>query len=368
MNTSNEIKNSFKVKSQCTELHHITSLESLIEKSNDGTLNSHTSIIGGGYNIIPRSFIDGIVIKSDLKTIEITLDTKDYILIKAGSGVVWDDFVGFTVMQGYLGLENLSLIPGSVGAAPVQNIGAYGVEASTFIHTVHCFNLDTGTFLDLTNEQCALGYRSSIFKSRPELFITHVTFRLCKSNLLVKELANSAHYNKLEFLKDSARLIQLSFKSINLKLLPKPKIKFSFNCVRDILKLCIIPARIKRKLVIYIRTRTLHSPDKIGNCGCFFKCPILPSASFRTLKDIYPDVEWFEHDSNSVKISACWLMKNTNWSGKTFNNVRIESKRPVVLMNAGAATGEDVLHVMDKIQQDVKNKFNISLEAEIVVL
>ncbi|MEJ8864860.1 UDP-N-acetylmuramate dehydrogenase [Pseudomonas jessenii] len=368
MNLSNKIQNSFKVKSHCTEIFKVHTVDSLVSKGKGGFFNSKTSIVGGGYNIIPRSFVDGLVVQSNLSTIEATEDNNNYVLVKVGSGVVWDDLVAFTVSKGYLGLENLSLIPGSVGAAPVQNIGAYGVEASTFIQTVHCYNLKTGTFCDLSKDECEFGYRTSYFKSKPELFICHVTFRLCKSNLLVKELINSKKYSKLEFLKDTLRLIHLSFKSITLNLFPRPKIKFSFSCVRDILTLCILPAKIKRKLVSVIRTKTLHNPEKIGNCGCFFKCPILPYEEFEDLRTQFPKIEWFEHDKESVKVSVCWLMKNTNWAGRKANNVLTDTKRPVVLLNAGSATGEDVLHVMSQIQQDVKLKFNISLEAEVVIL
>lgn len=368
MNPLNKIQNSFKVKSHCDKLLKIDSLECLTKYREEHFFEQTVSILGAGYNIIPRTFVDGLVINSNLTSIDIIENNEKYVSIKVGSGVIWDNFVKYTTDHGYVGLENLSLIPSSVGAAPVQNIGAYGAEASTFIDSVHCYNLKTGQFLTLNNAECAFDYRTSYFKSNPELFICYVTFKLCKSNLIAKSLTRATSLSKSEYVTDSIKLFALAYKSVNLKLNPRPKIKFNFSSVRDILMLCVIPASVKRKIVVYIRTKTLHSPDKIGNCGCFFKCPILPYSEFESLKRQYPTIEWFEHDRESVKISACWLMKNTNWAGKTLHNVRTDSKRPVVLLNAGNASGEDVMVVMNNIQQDIKSKFNIDLEAEVVTL
>jgi UDP-N-acetylmuramate dehydrogenase len=359
------IRNSFGVHSksdQAIEIYEHTCLNTLF---NNNLFEKEVIIIGEGYNTIPRSQHSQMFIKLMNKNIQIVSAQTSFTLIKVDAGVIWDDFVEYSVGNGLLGLENLSLIPGSVGAAPVHNIGAYGYEVSEFIESINCFDLKTGKFKIINNEASEFDYRTSTFKKNSDLLIISVVFKLFKSNK-----ARAKHLNKSSpsIIKDFLLGIKLFVCAFSLQVKPAIKLKVSFDNVRDILKLNCIPASFKRKLVCYIRNRTLLNPKVIGNVGCFFKCPVVDKEQFEKLRLLYPDIEYFSHKKEKFKLSACWLIKNTGWAGVTKDNVTVDSNKPVILLNGGNATGEQVIKIANLITEEVQSKFNVELLPEAVLL
>ncbi|MEY8197859.1 MAG: FAD-binding protein [Colwellia sp.] len=358
------VTNSFGVEGSCRvllEVFDITTLPGMY--AGNQFKGGQTTIIGAGYNIIPKTYHDELVIKIKDERIVTVAENSSEITLDVSAGVVWDDLVKYCVANGFLGLENMSLIPGSVGAAPVHNIGAYGYEVSDFIESVYFFDLDSGKESSLDREGCEFKYRESIFKSKSSYLITKVRFRFIKS----QSFLFSRKVLPLCF-KEGWDFFRLMLASISLQRLPTFKIKFKFDAVRDILKLSIIPAKLKRQLVCYIRRRTLHDPAMVGNSGCFFKCPILDKEEFLTFQKMHPSVEYFKHSLGSVKVSACWLLKGTNWAGKEVSGVMPDLNKPVVLTNTGCATPESVRCVASAIQSDVYKKYGIDIEPEAVFL
>ncbi|WP_425054910.1 UDP-N-acetylmuramate dehydrogenase [Pseudomonas abyssi] len=356
---SHPIKNSFGVKSSCKELVAIESESTLSELWASRVFEGPVIVLGGGYNIIPPTFFDGIVVTSAMTSISHKSDRNGSSLITVEAGLPWDDFVGYTVQHSYTGLENLSLIPGTVGAAPINNIGAYGAEISEHVESVHCFNTKTGKFESFNNGDCKFSYRNSVFKERPELFIISVTFNLKKENADKPSITTTS--------KELARAALLALSAIRVKKHPKLKLTISFDNIRDFLNIRSVPAKAKRHIVKAIRRKTLNDPRIIGNSGCFFKCPIIPSQKLEELKSKFPDIEYFDHPPSEKKISACWLIRSTGFAGNTFQGVACDINRPVVLLNVENASAETVFHHALSIKDAVKDKFGIILEEEVTL-
>jgi UDP-N-acetylmuramate dehydrogenase len=287
-------------------------------------------ILGGGSNILFTKNYDGLIIRPTIQGIEVAEDTPENITIKVGAGVNWDWLVDWCVARGYGGLENLSLIPGNVGASPIQNIGAYGVEVKDTIVKVDGLNIFTKKLVSLSNAECLFEYRSSIFKNelKHKIVITHVFFKLSKNPTLV------THYGNLE---DEIGGAEKTVKTI-------------------------------RDAVISIRKKKLPDPKELGNAGSFFKNPEITTQTFEELKKRYETAPSFPISDKIVKIPAGWLIEQCGWKGKQVGNCGAHKDQALVLVNYGNATGNEILDLAKQIQRSVDDQFGISLEMEVNVV
>jgi UDP-N-acetylmuramate dehydrogenase len=283
--------------------------------------------IGSGSNLLFKGDYDGIVIHSAIQTLEVTEDTTDHVLVRVGSGYVWDDFVAYCVEHGWAGVENLSAIPGEVGASAVQNIGAYGVEVKDVIVCVETMRLD-GTTQMFTNEECHYGYRDSIFKRelRGKHIVTHVTYRL------EKEPTYRLDYGDLH-----ARVEAQG----------EPTLKTVRNAVTT------------------IRDSKLPDPKVMGNAGSFFTNPVIPLTQYETLKAEYPNMPSYPIDNEHVKVPAGWLIDHAGWKGKALGRAAVHDRQALVLVNLGGATGLEVMTLAGRIREEVYNKYGIHITPEV---
>lgn len=295
--------------------------------------NAHL-ILGGGSNILLTKDFDGIVVKNEISGIEHVSESDSTVDLKVGSGENWHRLVMYCVERGLGGVENLSLIPGTVGAAPMQNIGAYGVEIREVIREVEAIEIETGTIRRFTRDECAFGYRESIFKQelRNRFFISSITLSLTRT----------AHHFKV------------SYGAIKDVLAEKGITDLSIGAISD--------------AVIEIRRRKLPDPAVIGNAGSFFKNPSIDEASFALLKTNYPTIPSFPGENHLVKIPAAWLIEQCGWKGRTFDNIGVHKHQALVLVNYGHGEGEKIWELAMKIQSSVKEKFNIHLQPEVNVI
>ncbi len=294
--------------------------------------------LGGGSNVLFVSDFNGIVVLNKLKGIEILKEDTESVLIKVMSGEVWHDLVIFAADQNYWGIENLSFIPGTVGAAPMQNIGAYGAELRHVLENVEAFDIETGERRIFNKEECELGYRDSVFKNKlkNKYFIIAITLTLSKKenkNLSYKILSDYLEKNNIE--------------------VKSPK---------DI-----------SDAVMTIRKSKLPDPKIIGNAGSFFKNIFVKKAELEKLQAIYPEMPHFEEDG-VMKISAGWLIEQcgsasgTSWKGYRIGNVGVHDKQALVLVNHGGATGKEVLELSQNIIASVKEKFGLELVPEVNIV
>ena len=284
-------------------------------------------ILGGGSNILFTKDFNGVLLHSAIKDIEVSDETETYVDIKCGSGVNWDQFVDYCVSRNWGGIENLSDIPGNVGAAPVQNIGAYGVEAKDTIIQVEGVDFTTGTPFSLSKQDCSFAYRNSVFKQEPNLFISHVLFRLSKKHSLI------TNYGRVE--EEMEKLGEKSIQTL-------------------------------REVIIKIRQSKLPSVEKLGSGGSFFKNPIVDLAIADDLSLQYPEMPKYVHAGNRFKLSAAWLIDNAKLKGFKKGAVGTYIKQPLVIVNYGGATGKDVVEFAGFVQQKVFEKFAIMLEPEVI--
>ena len=290
-------------------------------------------ILGDGSNILFTKDFEGMIIKVSISGINVIEENDESVLIEAGAGVIWNELVKYCVERNFGGIENLTLIPGTVGAAPIQNIGAYGQElADTFISLNGVF-VETGEQKTFSKNDCKFSYRSSIFKEelKNKFIITSVRFRLSK---------HSAPNTSYKILKE-----YLSVKKIT-----NPTIRDISNSVAE------------------IRKSKLPDPAMMGNAGSFFKNPVLNENSFRSLKAEYPDIVSFSSDSGQIKISAGWLIEKCGWKGKRVGDVGTSPDHALVICNLGNATGAEILEFAMRIKEEVANKFGIKLEEEVNIL
>ncbi|MEG8947287.1 UDP-N-acetylmuramate dehydrogenase [Rosettibacter firmus] len=289
-------------------------------------------ILGSGSNILFTKDFDGIVIKYKRNDIEILHESENDVLISADANVIWDDLVNYAVNKNYYGLENLSLIPGTVGAAPVQNIGAYGVEVSNVIEFVEGYKISSGEKKILYKEDCAFAYRDSIFKNefKNNFIITRVTFRLSKEKKI----------------NVSYRDLQNYFKDVSINLITASDI---------------------REAVIKIRKSKLPDLALFGNAGSFFKNPEVPITTLELIRKDYTDLP-FHKINDKYKIPAAWLIEKCGFKGKRIGNVGTYEKQALVIINYGNATGEEIKNFADEIKKAVYNKFNINLEYEVMII
>jgi UDP-N-acetylmuramate dehydrogenase len=290
-------------------------------------------ILGGGSNILFTKNFNGIAIKNNLSGISIIEEDNESVYLKVGAGEIWHDFVLFCIENNYAGVENLSLIPGNVGASPMQNIGAYGVEVKDFITEVEVFDLRDYSIKTFTNSECKFGYRSSIFKTteKGNYFITAVTYRL----------------NKQAQINTSYGAIEKELQRMDIIL---PTIKDVSNAV------------------ISIRSSKLPDPKEIGSSGSFFKNPIVSEEQKNKIVEDYPDAPNYLQPDDSFKMAAGWLIEKCGWKGKRINNYGVHDKQALVLVNYGSAKGDDIFKLSEDIIESVGNRFGIVLEREVNIL
>ncbi|MGC8804136.1 MAG: UDP-N-acetylmuramate dehydrogenase [Bacteroidales bacterium] len=289
-------------------------------------------ILGGGSNVLFVGNYRGIILHPRMLGIEVISEDENYVEVKVAAGEDWDGFVAYAVQQGWGGIENLSGIPGLVGSAPIQNIGAYGVEVKDTLLAVEGFLLDSQENFRLNNFDCEFGYRTSIFKTRlaGRCLITAVVFRLSRRNHL---------YN-------------LSYQGLS-----KTVASYGEVNLNNI-----------RRAVLQTREAKLPDPLKIGNAGSFFKNPVVGQGKAFLLRTEYPQMPLYEFEKGKYKLSAAWLIEQCGWKGYRQNEVGVYEKQPLVLVNYGSARGEEILELATSIQQSVKQKFDIELEMEVNVV
>ncbi|KAA6339948.1 UDP-N-acetylenolpyruvoylglucosamine reductase [termite gut metagenome] len=287
--------------------------------------------IGQGSNLLFVKDFEGTILHSRIQSMELTDETQDTVTVKVGSGMVWDDFVARCISNKWYGVENLSHIPGETGACAVQNIGAYGTEAKNYIYAVNTINSLTGEERIFSAKECKYTYRYSIFKE-PDMkdrLITHVFFKLNKTPHYILDYGTVCE--------EVAKYSEISLITI-------------------------------RKAIIDIRKNKLPDPQIMGNAGSFFMNPVIPYAMFETLQKEYPQMPHYKADDGKIKIPAAWLIDQCGWKGKTLGTVAVHDKQPLVLVNRGGASGNDVLILSGAIQTSVKEKFNIEIHPEVSII
>ncbi len=289
--------------------------------------------MGGGSNILFTKDYKGLVLKNNLKGITVEKEDDSYVWLKTAGGEIWHDLVLYCVNNNWGGIENLSLIPGTVGAAPMQNIGAYGVEIKDTFEELEAINIHTGKIETFNNEQCKFGYRESIFKNEAKghYFITSVTLKLNKTTKL-----NTAYGDIETKLKAWA---------------------ISNPTISDV-----------SRAVITIRQSKLPDPEQLGNAGSFFKNPIIDVAHFKQLKVKFPDIKSFPALEGYMKIPAAWLIEKNGWKGKRFGDVGIHEHQALVLVNYGTGTGAELIDLAHKIIDSIKETFGITLTPEVNII
>ena len=310
------------------EINRVSDLFTFLSKENQ---KDKMLVLGGGSNILFTKTYEGIIISLKNKGIELIDEDENNILVEISSGESWNDFVVWAVENNFGGVENLSLIPGNVGAAPIQNIGAYGVELKDVFHSCKGIMLDTLNEFEFTKLDCEFNYRSSIFKStlKNKTIITSVKLNLTKS----KHNFNVDYKELKENLLDT----ELTIKNIS-------------------------------DQVIQIRKSKLPDPKIFGNCGSFFKNPIINISRHESLLNKFPDIPFFKIDNNNYKISAAWLIDQSDFKNKKVKNVGVYSNQPLVIINHGNAKGKDILDFAKEIKETVIGNFDIELEEEVLIL
>ena len=310
------------------EIDKVNDLPTFLSKENH---KDKMLVLGGGSNILFTKSYEGIIISLKNKGIELIEEDENNVLIKISSGESWNDFVLWAVKNNFGGVENLSLIPGNVGAAPIQNIGAYGVELKDVFHSCKGIMLDSLNEFELTKSECEFNYRSSIFKStyRNKTIITSVKLILTKSK----------HNFNIDYkgLKENLLDRELTLKNIS-------------------------------DQVIRIRKSKLPDPKAFGNCGSFFKNPIVDISRHEYLLNKFPGIPFFKIDNNNYKISAAWLIDQSNIKNKKVKNVGVYTNQPLVIINHGNAKGKDILHFANEIKDTVHRNFEIELKEEVLIL
>jgi len=318
----------------CKYFAKITEIDELLDlqdKKDYSKLNK--MVLGGGSNVLFAQDFDGLIIKNEVMGIEIVEEDEQKVMLKVGAGENWHQFVLYCISKGYVGIENLSLIPGNVGASPMQNIGAYGVEIKDLIVKVDCIDINDGSLSTFNNEECDFEYRSSIFKTkyRGEKFISHVHYSLTKN------LIFNTSYGAIEQELESMGIEELSIEAIS-------------------------------QAVISIRQRKLPNPAEIGNAGSFFKNPVVDKKSAERLQVLYPDIPVYPAGPTKIKLAAGWLIEKAGWKGKRLGNYGVHKNQALVLVNYGGAKGNDINNLANEIQSSVSEKFDVLLEKEVNVV
>ena len=290
-------------------------------------------ILGGGSNLLFTKDFEGLVLHNAIKGMEVLNKNSTHSYIEAGAGEIWHELVLYAIDQNLGGLENLSLIPGTVGASPMQNIGAYGVEIKDVFHSLKALNIETLDERIFYHEDCEFGYRESVFKKalKGQYVILAVTFKLSK----------------------------------------QPTVNISYGAIEETLKtMNIEQPNIKdvSDAVCAIRRSKLPDPAKIGNAGSFFKNPEITVSHFEILKTAYPLLPSYPTSLGYIKVPAGWLIEQCGWKGKTIDNYGVHPQQALVLVNYGNAKGNDIYQLSEKIKESVLGKFKITLETEVNII
>ena len=289
--------------------------------------------IGGGSNLLFLSDFPGLVLHSRILGIQLlqSVDSSQ-LLIRVGAGVVWDDLVSACVSRGWYGFENLSFIPGEVGASAVQNIGAYGVEVKDFIQSVECMSLSTGEKRIFPVEECQYAYRNSVFKHelKGQYAVTHVTYRLCQ------HFTPCLDYGGLRVAFESQGISETE-----------------------------LTAQLLRETIIGIRKSKLPDPQVLGNAGSFFVNPIVSTEQFQRVNFQYPTLPFYPVDESHVKVPAAWLIEQAGWKGRSLGPAAVHDRQALVLVNLGGAKGKDILRLCEAVRHSVIQKFGIDLHPEV---
>jgi UDP-N-acetylmuramate dehydrogenase len=306
--------------------------EHLLFLADKGMLKQDFFVLGGGSNILFLDNYEGIIVHPMINFIKKIDEFNGIIFIETGAGTAWDDFVKYCVENNYYGVENLSYIPGTVGAAPVQNVGAYGMEASHSVYSVRYFDAIENSFNYISGSQCNFGYRSSIFKEslKNRAIITSVVFALHK------EAPLQLHYGAL-----NTEIERIGYGA-------------TLHGVRH--------------AVFNIRKNKLPDPAILGNAGSFFKNPIVSKEKSDYLLKLYPTIPTYDDGNDRTKISAAWLIEQCGWRGKRIGNVGVHLQQSLVLVNYGYATGKEILTLAQNINNDVQQRFGIALESEVTIV
>jgi UDP-N-acetylmuramate dehydrogenase len=326
--------NTFGIEAEAQYFTEVNNVEELLSVLKDEQFVSIPKmILGGGSNVLFTQDFEGLVIRNTITGINMISEDADAVLLKVGAGENWHEFVLYAIDQGLGGIENLSLIPGTVGAAPMQNIGAYGVEVKDVFVSLEAINKETLEIEIFNVEDCKFGYRQSVFKNvfKDKYIITSVSFRLTKKYTL-----NTSYGAIEETLSDEG---------------------VSNPTIRDV-----------SNAVIKIRQSKLPDPKEIGNAGSFFKNPVIDSLDHEGLKAEFPDIPGYELPGDEVKVPAAWLIQNCGWRGKRLGAIGVHENQALVLVNYGGGKGADLKKLAQDIQQSVADKFGIELEMEVNVI
>lgn len=331
-NVSLQAFNSFGVQATTSEFIKIEEEEQLKELFEAGHFAEKFFVLGGGSNVLFTKNYDGLIVLLANKGITHFVEG-NYIYLTAKAGVVWNDLVWYCVDKNFAGLENLALIPGTVGASPVQNIGAYGTELMDVFYSCQAFDSLNGNFTSFKNADCKFTYRDSIFKStyKGRYIITAVTYKLA---------INAS--------------INTSYGAINAEL---AKRNITTPTIKDI-----------AEVVSHIRVEKLPDPSSIGNAGSFFKNPIINQETFNNIKQEHPEIVYYLVGDDKIKLAAGWMIESCGWKGRIDGQVAAWKHQALVLTNLGMATGSEIYDTSSKIVNDVYQKFNILLEREVNIL
>lgn len=322
-----KIPNTFGLDVEAAVFLEYSSIEELEKLIATGRITSPYLHIGGGSNLLFTGDYKGVILHSRIGGIEVIAEDEEKVSVRVGAGVVWDDFVAYCVDHGWYGTENLSLIPGEVGASAVQNIGAYGVEVKDMISFVETMNIE-GVKHVYRMDECEYSYRNSIFK-RPEMkqvFVTYVGFILSKKE-----------YYMLDY--GTIRQELEKFPKVDLKTL--------------------------RQVIVDIRESKLPDPKLLGNAGSFFMNPVVSREIFESLREQYPQMPFYEVGIDRIKIPAGWMIDQCGWKGKSLGPAAVHDKQALVLVNRGGATGTDIVALSDAVRASVREKFGIDIYPEV---
>ena len=330
-NPSLEKYNSFGINVKATKLIEFNQEDTFEEISKQIEEYDKILFLGEGSNILFTQDYKGCILKSTDISVNVIKQNEDNIWVEAGAGLSWDLFIEYCIEKGYPGLENLSLIPGSIGSSPVQNIGAYGVEVKDFIDKVYCYNFKTKEKFVFNNNECKFAYRDSIFKKNEQFYIYKVSFKLNLSRNL------SISYSALkDYIQDN---------------------NIQINTPLEL-----------RNTVIKLRQSKLPDHKIIGNAGSFFKNPIVSKLKFEELKKTYPEIPGYSTTDTNIKIPAAWLIDQSGWKGKSIGKAGVHDKQALVLINKGGASGKDIIDLANKIMSDIKKNFEIKIYPEVNII
>jgi UDP-N-acetylmuramate dehydrogenase len=325
--------NTFGIEVNANRFTTFSSIEELKSLLSLREANEPLLILGGGSNVLLTKSFEGLVLKNEIKGFELISENESEVLVESGAGEAWHNFVMNCIEKGFAGLENLSLIPGSVGASPMQNIGAYGVEIKDVFEYLDAFEISTGQMKRFKKEDCQFGYRESVFKNiyKDQFVICRVVFRLSKNPK-----------------------INTSYGAIESEL---QKMGISEPTIRDV-----------SNAVIAIRQSKLPDPAVLGNAGSFFKNPVVDESLVEKIKATYPDVPNYPAESGKRKLAAGWLIETSDWKGKVVETCGVHKLQALVLVNYGGSTGKQIYDLSSQIINDVEAKFGVKLEREVNIL